>query len=222
MDKDILANFMRRFPMKALPNGIIMSGPVRISWPNLVTPRDDKGTLKYDVTLLWPLGADLTVLNKAIEAKLLELHGPDAMNLVRGEKIKWPLHDQAKKLTADGKSLQDGCVAGAKWGVPKTTVRPRAVNAKREELELSAIYPGSWALVTLHVHGGTATDRDTGAKIKYVALGLNNFQHLADDDRFGNGGGTDPLTEFDAIDGTAPTGFEANGAAPKKDPYDFG
>jgi hypothetical protein len=225
MDRAILENLMKRFPMKTLANGNIRTCPVRISWPNLVKGRNKGGKEKFDVTLLFPLGADLTVLNEALGAEFLKQHGDNWRNLVNAGKLKWPLHDQGRKFTADGKSLQDGCIAGAEWCVPKTEIKPRFVDARAQEVDASAIYPGCWALVTLHIYSGTAVDEETMAKIKYTTLGLNNIQFIADDERFGSGGATDPAEEFEPIDGTATTGFEgnaANGSAAPKGEYDFG
>lgn len=223
MDKDVLANLMKRFPMKVLPNGNIRTCPVRISFPKIDKPRqDDNGNDKFEATLLFPKGADILILNKALEAKAVEIHGAKAMELVKHGKLVWPLKDQATKIRDDG-TLWDGCEAGARTCDARTSNAPQTVDANAQRVAPSKFYGGCWALVTVHPYAGTYEDKKKGAKKLYLSVGLNNLQFIADDDRFGgNGGATDPDEEFEPLDGTAPSGFEGAGADAGKDPYDFG
>lgn len=223
MDKDILANLMRRFPMKEMPNGTIRTPPVRLSFPHLGKPRaDDRGNDKFEATLLFPLGADLTILNKAVEKAVIEKFGDKAMALVQAGSIDWPIKDQGKRLNAQTGELWEGMVPGAKVCAARTTVKPRIMDRNASEIDGDAIYPGCWCLVTVHAWAGEFRE-DGAVKKRFGSIGLNNVQLVADDERLGSGGGTNPNDEFEAIDGTVGTGFDgANGAAKGKDPYDFG
>lgn len=218
MDKDVLASLMKRFPMKVLPNGNIRTCPVRISFPHVNKPRKGDSSEKYEVTLLFPKGADLTILNKAIEAKVVEAHGTNGMQLVKAEKISWPLSDQGKKKKDDG-TLWDGCEPGAKACTAKTENQPRLKDASLNDIAADKIYPGCWALVTVHAYSGTYKGETTTKK--YASVGLNNIQFIADDERFGGSGGSNPDEEFESLDGNAPSGFDDKAPA-GGDAYDFG
>jgi hypothetical protein len=222
MDKAYLESLMRKYPMKKLDNGTIFTGPVRISFPHLVKPRlDDSGGEKYEATLLFPLGADILILQQAVEAAVVEKFGANAMALVKAGSIEWPIKDQGKRINPANGQLWEGMVDGAKFCAARTGTKPRIVDRMREEISGDKIYPGCWCFATVHAWANEYR-KDGKVQKRHGSVGLNNLQFLADDDRLGKGGGTNPLDEFAVLDGTAPTGFE-NGAPTKaKDAYDFG
>lgn len=226
MDRDILANLMKRFPMKKLPNGNIRTCPVRLSFTYLAEPREPenpKAKPKYSALLLFPKGADISVLVEDCKAAAVEAHGAEALKLVQAGKIKWPIKDQGKMTREDGE-LWDGCEDGAKAVEAKTERRPGTVDAQAQACDPAKLYSGCWALVTIHTFAGS---HEKGGK--YVSIGLNNLQFLADDERFGGGAQvTDPSEEFAPIDGTADTSALFNGSGADKgagkeaSDFDFG
>ena len=227
MDRDVLQNLMKRFPMKVLPNGNIRTCPVRLSFTYLAEarePENPKQKPKYSALLLFPKGADISLLVNACKTSATEEHGADALKLVETGKIKWPLKDQGK-MTRDDGEMWDGCEAGAKAVEAKTERRPGTVDASASPCDPAKLYSGCWALVTVHTFAGS---HEKGGK--YVSVGLNNLQFLADDERFGGGAQiTDPADEFSAIDGTTDSGALFNGSGAAGEPaakdagsFDFG
>lgn len=225
MDNDILANLMKRFPVKVLPNGNIrVLG--RVSFPNLVKPRAGQGggEPKYGMALLFPKGYDLAPLVDSTKAKAIEIHGPKALELVAAEKIKWPIKDQGKEVDDDGKIIA-GYTDGAKFVRLTRTTKPRIVDQSMTDIEASRIYAGCWTLTTVNPYGGTYEDKEVG-KIRYVSVGLNNIQFLADDEKFGRAD-SDPNDEFGVIDGSTDGATAFSKAATTKpngasEGYDFG
>jgi hypothetical protein len=239
MDHDVLQNLMKRFPCKAFtnadgePTGIVRV-LARAAFPYLVKPREGKDDVDdfpnddsgkkgtREITLLFPKGYDLTPFNKILEAAAVKEHGDKVMAMVKAEAIKWPVKDQGKRMNTATGELWEGMEAGAKLCTAKTNNLPDIRDRGMKHIDASAIYPGCWCLFTLHGYAGIFNDKKTKAKIKYIAVGLNNIQFVADDDRLGGGGGTRADDEFEPIDGIAPTGFEGKGAPAAKDEYDFG
>lgn len=198
MDASTIATLLKRFPSSVLPSGNIRTCPVRLSYPNLFVPKaaintdGSKGRETYNVALLFPLGADLRILQGAIDTAAAEKFGAAWAK----RKLRMPLRDHDDRTLDDG-TLPDGYVSGAKFcNASANKDHPPGVRLRDLSPATSKdIYPGCWALVTLRPY---AYDNPQN---KGVALGLQNVVKLCDDDRLGGGGVVSAEKEFAPIEG---------------------
>jgi hypothetical protein len=222
MDKAKLAALLARHPVKVLKNGNIRTCPVRLSFPHFSKPQkfkreDGSEDAKYGCALLFPLDADIGLINKAAGEIMAEAFGAGWQERVKAGKLHWPILDQGKQTRDDG-SLLDGYTAGAKLIRVNSGERPNLVDGNLEAIEPKHFYPGCWVLATIRGYAwGTAKD----AKKRGASFGLQNVQFLANDDRLGGGGVTAPEDDFEVLDASDGGESTFNGAAPASD-YDFG
>jgi hypothetical protein len=195
-----------------------------LSWTDtLATPQEsDGGKAKYGVGCLFPKGYDTTPLKQMLVEKGEEEHGKAVRELLKAKKVSWPMKDGAQATKDDG-TLWAGFEAGSEYVNAYTTNQPGFRDAAAKPCTADKFYGGCWALVTVHAYSGTWEDKKTKAKSRYISVGLNNLQFLADDERFGRGG-SDPDEEFEPIDGTgdADAMFNGKGEPAGKSDYDFG
>lgn len=163
--------------------------PVRISFPNLYTPRknEESGKDKYSLNLLFPVGADLSVLKKAASEKAAE-KWPNA-GKQGGPSLHTPFRDQ-------GERSYDGYTPGAIFLACYAERQPPVVDIRGVPIiEAEAdkkVYPGAWALVTIRPFAFDAKMK------KGVSFGLQSVMIIADDERLG-GGGTNPAADFAGV-----------------------
>jgi len=178
-------------PCKALDGGVFRTAPIRVSFPALFEPKqqtDEQGNVngkpKYGLTMLIPLGADITVLRQA-HAAMEAKEFPD----YKGKLFK-PFRDQGDKGHLAGYTSGSLFFGARTEGPPQVR---KAVNGKLVAVRDPAdVYAGCWALVTVHLF---AFGKKKDAKQRGVTFGLNNVLKIRDDEPFG-GGGTDADAEF--------------------------
>jgi hypothetical protein len=205
MDKSQIAKLLAKFPVKTLTTGNIRTCPARLSYPNIFEKSkstDDGFKSTYGATLLFPKGADLTILREAAKAAAIDEFGSKGTT-----GLKLPFRDQAEK---EGKA---GYEAGAFFFRANSEMQPGILGPDGRPLtDPTALYPGCWCLAT--VRPFAYSNRQKG-----VAFGLQNIAKIADDDSFG-GVPAAAADEFaDVLEGAAATkemfGAESNN-------YDFG
>ena len=159
--------------MSKNPDLKVITPQFRMAFCFLTTPRKgDNGREKYELTMLFPLEADLSGLKKAATAALVEKWGTD--------KSKYPSNLKSPFRSGDEESLKkyDG-FAGMTVVRASTTTPPGIVDSKvKPVVDPKEIYPGRWAIASI-----TAGTYDTQGN-RGVTFYLNHVQLLRHDDCF--------------------------------------
>ena len=176
---------LEQYPCKALANEAgeaierWITCPARLAFPELETPKKMEGSAgepKYSCTLLFPVGADLTVLNQAAADAARAKFG-QGVNL---KSLRRPFREQGDKDF-------DGFEAGAVYINCSSQYKPPIFSETKEKLEATdpRVYAGMWvrAKVTCYAYDQTGN--------KGVAFGLVSLQRLADAEPFKVGGADD-------------------------------
>lgn len=189
----------------------VLTGEVRISYANLVTPRASRqgGEPKYSVTLLIP---------KTDTATLNDIASSINAAYEDGVSRKWGgAHPQKKELLHDGEGLRP---SGLPFGdeckghyvlTASTKNKPQVVGIDNINCELAPndIYSGMYARVTLNFF-----PYDTSGS-KGVGCGLGNVLKIRDGEPLA--GGASAASDFADFGNTAPQAF-AQPAAPRINP----
>lgn len=185
-------------------NGIIFSGPVRLSFTNLFQPQKPRtadganSEAKYGCTLLFPPKTDFAVFKKAA-LDIARTNFPkkfDAEGKPVG--IHWPWHDQAEKAVGD-KPLT-GYTPGCLYFAATSKFKPQVVDANQNPIvDESRVYPGVWAFVGMNVYSYGPPQPKTG-----VSFGLQTVMIIGDDQKLAGGGG-DPKADFGHVQLVAST-----------------
>ena len=146
---------------------------------------------KYEVTLIWPDGTDLSALEKLVEETADAKWG----------KGKWPKNFHSPIRDCEEKEDKDGYDNGGRFARFWRTTRPRVVSREREDdgtfkeitEESGEFYSGCWALVSCNAF---AYDKNGN---KGVAFGLQNIQKSKDDEPFA-GTRSNPEEDFDDLE----------------------
>lgn len=187
-------------PCVKLPNGDIRTGPVRLSFPNILKPSkptEDKPDGSYGAVLLFPLGADLSVLIEERNRVARETW-PD-VGKPGGPKLFNPIRDQ----DMDGENQPGeseryaGYIKGAmRIGANSNRAVP-CVNARLAPIvEDDKVYPGVWAIVTLRAY---PFGNKPGAKKRGPTFGLQAVMIVADDTNIGGTGSANPQEAFAGV-----------------------
>lgn len=203
---------LEQYPCKALTNDTgeaierWITCPARLAFPELIEPKKMEGNAgdpKYSCTLLFPAGADLTVLNQA---------AADAARAKFGQGVN--LKGLRKPFREQGDKDFDGFEAGAVYINCSSQYKPPIFSENKDKIEATdpRVYAGMWvrAKVTCYAYDQAGN--------KGVAFGLVSLQRLADDEAFKTGGadngeGMDDVVAVPANLRKAATSH-ANGAAP--------
>lgn len=185
---------MRLNPPAALPSGNMLTGPVRISFPNLFKPgkpgRDAPAgsTGKFGCAVLFPLGADITLLRNAWIRMAREAFPKnwDAQGNAVG--LHHPFHDQSEK--AYGVKPLAGYTPGAITFNCSSQYKPAIVDPAMNKIEDEGrVYPGVWAILSVNLYKFEIPQK------KGISFGLQTVMVIADDQKLA-GGGADPSKEF--------------------------
>lgn len=209
IDVNWLKEMMRACPPQIRPNGAILSGPVRLCFPNIFKPGKAKGSTdgaepKYGAAVLFPLGTDMSLFEKiwTEEAKKSFPKSWDDKGQPIGLHI--PFHDQAEK--AFGVNPYAGYTPGAIYFNVSSKYKPPVVDANMNPVgDETRIYPGVWAILSFNVYAyGISPPQPK----KGIGFGLQTVMLIADDQKLGGGGG-DPTKDFAGIHVTAQTNIAA-------------
>jgi hypothetical protein len=205
MDKDQLKKLMAKFPCKQLETGNIRTCPARLSYPNIweKSRGEDGFKASYGATLLFPKGADLSIIREAVKHVAIEKFGSKAGSM----SLKLPFRDQGEK---EGKA---GYEKGAVFFRASSDMQPGVLGPDGRPLnDQKKLYAGAWVLATVRPF---AFDKMQ----KGVSLGLQNLALIADDEAFG-GVPANAADEFaDVLEGAA----EAKGIFDEAESvHDFG
>ncbi|UDL89821.1 DUF2815 family protein [Mesorhizobium sp. PAMC28654] len=182
-----------KYQMKKLENSNIRTCEVRLSFPELFTPKqgtDDDGNPsgkpKYSSAILFPAGADLSVLEKEIDAVIkAEFPGKTRKSLRVG------LRDQGEK---DYEGYEDG----AFFLNCSSLKRPPVVDRENQPVtEEDEAFPGVRAIVTIRVYAFKPKKGDKFAP--GIGFGLQAALLLGGGERMG-GAPANPNEEFEGLD----------------------
>ena len=204
LDPRWLAEQMRLNPARKLDNGLMFSGPVRLTFTNIFKPKepnkrrsngDNDGSVgKYGCAILWPLGADLRAFEKEWyeAARLAFPKNWDANG--RSVGLHSPFHDQIEKTV--GLEPYRGYTPGAIYLNTTSNRRPQVVDINMNPIiDESRVYPGVWAYVSLNTY-------DYSNNKMGIGFGLQSIMLIADDTVLG-GGSSDPRKDFAGVTITA-------------------
>lgn len=178
----------KQYPCKLLPNGNVVTCPVRLAFANIFKPgKPPRGATegKYGATLLFPKGADISALGEAAKLALLEKFGsaklaPTAVpgwftaRTGAGAPLHVPFHDGADK------PQYPGFEPGSVYITALSKQQPNVINARKEAItDPALVYSGMWALVTLRAFSFEMPEK------KGVSFGLQNLMKIADGEKFG-------------------------------------
>lgn len=202
---------MRLNPPRRLESGVIFSGPVRLSFPNVFRPgkpSQEGAEGKYGAALLFPPGTAMDVFSAAWHeaARAAFPKNFDASGHPSG--LHSPFHDQREK--AVGAKPLAGYTPGAIFLNVSSKFKPTVVDPSQNLIvDEDRVYPGVWAFAGLNVY--TYND----PRKKGVGFGLQTLMIIADDVRLAGGGG-DPRKDFEGIKLTAQSNVAAQfDAAPR-------
>jgi len=185
MTPELLQQYMKAYPCKLLETGNIRTCPVRLTMPYVFTPAkpmQEGQDAKYTVRLLFPKGADLSVLINAAKEVAVANHTGSMSGL------HMPIRDQGEK------EEYEGFEEGAFFFNCSSKKRPAVVDRKMQPItDPAEIYSGCWALVTVRPFWFKAPVK------KGVSFGLQNVQKIADDERLG-GVGTSAADDFAPVE----------------------
>jgi hypothetical protein len=176
----------------------------RASYMNVFEPGkpNDKGKRKYEVTMLFPKGCDLSVLKKAALEVMTEKFGSDQAKWPKNVHV--PFRDQGEKAAADGEP-SNGYEKGAIFVAARSDRKPGIVDANRQPIiDPSTFYSGCYARAQIHAYWFDAE------KKKGVTFGLDNIQMVKEGEPFGAGRQNaetafEPIADADAGGGTNAT-----------------
>jgi hypothetical protein len=161
--------------------------------PSLPQGETDEKKARYQVTVIFPKGADLAILNAEIEAKAVEKWGGDYKTKY---KVKKPF-----LKTEDYPKMGDVAEEFPVFVRTASQDRPQVIRTDMSNVDevkgAEEVYPGRWALVSVRPW---TYDHKTGGK--GVSLGLQNVQLLDHDERFA-GGRPQAQDDFEPIAGVA-------------------
>lgn len=208
--------------MKPDSNGVMqwtgdfLSGPVRLSWVNLFTPKASKntdgsiraGSEKFSTTALfppppagWTKEQQMALLHEEwyrVAAKDFASHWDAATQQYYG--LHSPFHDQAEKFKYEG--YTPGCVSitfGSKFKPPVVKPIPGDPNNFNPVVNEAEVYPGVWGIIAFNCYAGGKNQ-----PIKGPMFGIQSVIIIGDDSNIGGGGAADPKTQFGAIAASIP------------------
>jgi hypothetical protein len=184
----------------------VMTPEFRVSFPAVFKPEPNmSGDLKYKVTMLFPLGADLSVLKNAAKEVTVEKYGADQAKWPKN--LKLPFRDQGEKE-------YEGYEEGAIFMNCNNKRQPGLIDQKKQEIiDEEEFYPGCYARATVVPFVYEAKDPKTGAVLnRGVSFSLQNIQKTRDGEALGGGGRVAAEDEFEEID--SPSGSGSDSADP--------
>lgn len=176
-------------------SGNLMTPKCRIAWPALFVPQGMKGEspdkAKYQLTLLIPKDADISVLKTAAAEAATEKFGKKTT----GIRSPFRKSEENERLADIAEDFPFYLSARAKD-------RPGVVGPNGKPVDdPEQVYSGRWAKASIQVFA-----YDTAGN-KGVSFGLQNVQLLDNDDPLAVGGGrVSAEAEFEAVEGAGEEG----------------
>ena len=181
-------------PCRELDNDNIVTCPVRLGFPYLDKPQkamEDGKEDKYSATLLFPEGADLSVI-KGVLARIGQAEWGDQLrSYMQQDSFYNPIQDQAKK------DRFEGFTPGQFFITANGTHKPGVVMPNLSPYT-GRIYPGIWAICVIRPFVFNTRNREGKVIKRGLGCGLQQVMIVADDVEFG-GGSIDVAKAFAGI-----------------------
>ncbi len=159
----------------------IVLPPGRLSYPRLFEKDQKSG--KFQATIIWPEGTDLSALEAAIEEVATEKWPKK-----RPANLRIPLKDNEEKISAETGERVAGYENPGRFMMFWTRTRPKVVGkevdadtGKLIELTEDEVYAGCWVKVSARIYAFHNKEHKTND----VIGGLCNVQFFKDDESFG-------------------------------------
>ena len=184
-------------PCVKLANGDIRTGPVRLSFPNILKPgkaTQQKPDGGYGAVLLFPKGVDISVLQDEMKRVALA-KWPDA-GKPGGPKLFRPIRDQdIDGKGNDGESERYAGYEKGAWriGANANQKVPCVDQRLAPIVDDAKVYPGVWAIVTLRCY---TFEQQAN---KGPTFGLQAVMIVADDTNIGGTGSANPQEAFSGV-----------------------
>ena len=171
--------------------GSITTPPCRLSYPSLFKPevnRQTGQTGKFKATLLFPPGADLSLLISEYHAAVARFFPGVTQYNGNYAGLHPPFKDQGAKLPSPGYNANA-------WAITVSTAyKPKLCDpAMNIIVDETRVYPGVWAIaaVSYYQYGVRPPQPKKG-----VNFGLMSMMIIADDEHIGGSAGIDPHKAF--------------------------
>lgn len=171
----------------------------RVSFPKVFERSDFSG--KYECTLVFPKGTDLTALKQIAAAAVFAKWGEN-----RPAGLRNPFRKCGEKMEVYGETFDPDDIFVAFRSANR---RPGLVDAAAQPImEQGEFYPGCWARISTNAYTYTVKGNSG------VAFGLINIQKIRDDDPLA-GSSVKAEDEFAPLPGSAndPSAFEGGDAS---------
>lgn len=188
-------------------NGNYLTGPVRLSWPNLFKrgknlnePTKDG---KWGASPLFPPSNCVNfqplqdAFGRLLAEKFASHYSPQTQQY---HGVQMPFRDQAEKMKFDGYT------PGSIFMTCTSNFQPQVVDVNNNPIvDERRVYPGVWAILAINpYHYGLQPPQPK----KGIAFGLQSIMIIADDVSFA-GSGSDPRQDFAQVSITAATPVSA-------------
>lgn len=199
-----LVPVQRVFNEKGELTGDILSGPVRLSFCDGLMELQQKrgnqqqqGEPKYNTAILWPVGADLSILIEEyykVAAAVFPENWNPATQQYYG--LHSPFHDQGEKFK------YDGYTPGGQYMTVSSKFKPSIVDTRGNPIiDKSKVYAGVWAIVGLKPY---AYGKNPPQPKKGPGFGLQSVMIIGDDTNLATPKGADPHQMFKGQIGALP------------------
>ena len=152
------------------PSGSVLTPEFRVSFPYVFSQKkamDPTKEGKYSITMLFPKGADLSLLIQAVQECMTDKFGPDKS---KWPKVRNPFRDQGEKA-----DKLKGYEPGAVFLTATSKERPGVVDhAVQKIIDPSVIYAGCYAIAEVNAFYYDNTGN------KGISFGLRNVQKIRD------------------------------------------
>ena len=216
LDPKFLAELIRANPPCERPNGIIFTGPVRLSFPNIFRPGKPSqpgAEGKFGAALMFPLGADMSLFQRIWITKAREAFPRNWDGQGNPVGLHSPFHDQREK--AFGPKPMPGYTPGAIVFNVSSKFQPQVVDQQMNPItDESRVYPGVWAYAGLNTYKYGPPQPKSG-----IGFGLQTLMIIADDLKLAGGGAGNPAADFAGVTITAQSNIAARfDGAPQQAP----
>lgn len=157
---------------------VILTPEFRLSFPVLKEAKafEDKGDLKFSVTMIFPKSADISelkrIVSEAIRKKWPKVATPEDVAKAR---IRNPILDGDERVVDWGEAYRNSVFLRA-----STTIRPDTLDKYREPLDPDEFYAGCYCRAVVH-----AFAYDTKGN-RGVSIGIDGIQFVRDGEPLGN------------------------------------
>ena len=198
-------------PVTNLGNGTFLTGPVRLSFPVLFTPKAYTGpdgktqAPKYSVSILFPPSANIAEM-EACAVELAAAKWPESYAGGKLYGVPIPLRDQGER------GNKEGYTPGLKFFNASAESKPLVYDRPPAQTLVtlpSKVYAGMWAICNVRFYAAKGAKR--------VAAGLNAVTLYADDTSLGGSGPDEAAIrqQMSGIRAAGPIAVPNMGAAPQ-------